>query len=118
MIAWGSLLLSLGGVFCIYLNKERNGYGHLQTSHSLLGASVLASCISLGMAGGVFLHPDFGFDKTNKTIRFAHKTASRLTLMLAWFTAFTGLYQMIPDSTVQLAIFTLPLFGFIPLVLM
>jgi hypothetical protein len=113
-----SLFLSLSGVFCIYLNKERNGYPHLQTSHSMLGTGVLLSCIGLGLAGGLFLHPDFGMDKTNKKIRFAHKTFSRIVLMISWFTAFSGLYEMMPNETIKLFAFAMPLFGLIPLVLM
>jgi hypothetical protein len=118
MMGSASLLLSCAGVYCIYLNKERNGFGHLKSQHSIAGAGVLCSCIGLGMAGGVVLHPDFGVDKTNKTIRFAHKTASRLVLILAWFTAFSGLQQMIPDRSLMLLPFGIPLLILIPFVLM
>jgi hypothetical protein len=118
MMGSGSLLLSCAGVYCIYLNKERNGYGHLKSQHSIAGVGVLCSCIALGMAGGVFLHPDFGVDKTNKTIRLGHKMASRIVLMLAWFTAFSGLQQMIPDKSLMLLPFGIPLLILVPFVLL
>jgi hypothetical protein len=118
MMGSGSVLLSCAGVYCIYLNKERNGYGHLKSQHSIAGVGVLCSCIALGMAGGVFLHPDFGVDKTNKTIRLGHKMASRIVLMLAWFTAFSGLQQMIPDKGLMLLPFGIPLLILAPFVLL
>ena len=79
--------------------------------------SIFVSCIIIGMAGGVFLHPDFGIDKTNKTIRFAHKMASRVLLMLAWFTACMGLQQLTND-VVTLAMYAAPLVILTPLVLL
>lgn len=118
MMAWGSVMLSFAGIYCIYLNKERNGYGHLKSQHSIAGAGVMCSCVALGMAGGVFLHPDFGVDNTNTTIRLGHKFASRIVLMLAWATAFSGLQQMIPDKLMLLLPFGIPLVVLIPFVLM
>jgi Eukaryotic cytochrome b561 len=110
-------MASFCGIYCIYRNKEMNGYPHLQSSHSWAGAGVLISCVGLGMAGSVFLHPDFGIDKTNKVIRLAHKFASRVTLMMAWFTAFYGLYQMVPGQTSTLCMYGLPLLALVPFVL-
>jgi hypothetical protein len=78
----------------------------------------MCSCIGLGLAGGVFLHPDFGVDKTNKTIRLVHKMASRIVLMLAWFTAFSGLQQMTPDNGLMWLPFGLPLLVLVPFVLL
>jgi hypothetical protein len=118
MMGSGSLVLSCAGVYCIYLNKERNGFGHLKSNHSIAGVGVLCSCIALGMAGGVFLHPDFGVDKTNKTIRLGHKMASRIVLMLAWFTAFSGLQQMMPGKELMLLPFGIPLLILVPFVLL
>jgi hypothetical protein len=93
------------------------GYGHLKTNHAIAGISVFLGCIMIGMAGGIFLHPDFGIDKTNKTIRFAHKMASRLLIMLAWFTAFMGLMQLTTD-TVTLTLYAAPLIVLTPLALL
>jgi drug/metabolite transporter (DMT)-like permease len=118
MLGWGSLFCSLGGCYCIYRNKELSGYAHLQSGHSWCGLGVMINCIGLGLAGGVFLHPDFGMDKTNKTIRAMHKWASRITLIAAWYTAFLGLQQMIPADSVTLAMYAVPLVALIPFTLM
>jgi hypothetical protein len=106
-----------GGLYAVYSHKEKLGYKHLQTPHAIAGTSIFVSCIMIGMAGGVFLHPDFGIDKTNKTIRFAHKMASRVLLMLAWFTACMGLQQLTND-VVTLAMYAAPLVILTPLVLL
>lgn len=95
-----------------------NGFPHLKSTHSLVGIGIFLMTFGLGMAGAVFLHPDFGVDKTNKTIRLAHKTASRLTLIAAWITAFLGLYQMVPNDSITLALYGLPLVALVPFVLM
>ena len=118
MLGWGSIMVSLAGCYCIYRNKELNGYDHAQSAHAWCGIGVMINCIGLGTAGGVFLHPDFGMDKTNKTIRTAHKWASRLTLLAAWYTAFLGLMQLIPDDAVKLAMYGIPLMALVPFTLM
>jgi len=117
MLAWAGILVSFAGLYCIYRNKEMNGYQHLQTAHSRIGAFVGLNCVGLGFVGGIVLHPDFGVDKTNKTIRLAHKTASRLVLIAAWMTAFLGLIELTQDA-VTLALFALPLALLVPFVLM
>lgn len=73
--------------------------------------------MGLGLVGGIVLHPDFGVDKTNKTIRFAHKMGARVTLALAWGAAFSGIYKMTQDTT-TLIMYGLPLLIFIPFTLM
>lgn len=112
-----SIVMNLAGLYCIFQNKERNGYQHLKSTHAQVGLGVVLVHISLGMAGGIFLHPDFGMDKTNKTIRLAHKACSRLVLMLSWFTAGYGVWQLTQDST-KVAIYGVPLIGLVPFVLM
>ena len=81
------------------------------------GISAAASSVGLGLVGSLVLHPDFGMDKTNKTIRFAHKTGARATLFLAWVAAFSGLYKMTQDA-MMLILFAGPLLVFVPFVLM
>lgn len=78
----------------------------------------MAMCFMLGAAGSIFLHPDFGFAKTDKTIRLAHKMGSRITLLMAWVTAFCGLLEVAPDNNPLLAAFGLPLLFMFPIVLM
>lgn len=117
LLGWSSIFTSFAGIYVIYRNKEMNGYGHLKTAHSQAGAAVVVTTVGLGLAGSIFLHPDFGVDKTNKTIRLAHKMVSRITLMIAWFTAFYGLMEMIPNEPKILAMYGFPLLILVPLVL-
>lgn len=70
--------------------------------------------LSLGLAGSIFLHPDFGIDKTNKLIRTAHKLASRATIAVAWITALGGLLQLGAEPIV-LALYAVPLLALAPL---
>jgi hypothetical protein len=107
----------MGGLYAIYHNKNLNERPHLTSYHSWAGIGVAASCLGLGLVGSLVLHPDFGMDKTNKTIRFAHKMGARATLGLAWFAALSGLYQMSPDTT-TLIMYGLPLMVFVPFTLM
>ena len=115
-MGWLSILISFAGIWFIYKNKENNGYAHLKTYHGWCGAAVMVSTVGLGLAGGIFLHPDFGVDKTNKTIRKAHKLASRATLALAWLTAIGGINQL-TDDTFMVLMYALPLLALIPFVL-
>lgn len=118
ILGWGSILCSLAGCYCIYRNKEINGFDHLKSSHAWFGVGVMINCVGLGMAGGIFLHPDFGVDKTNKTIRSLHMWASRITLIVAWITAFLGLNQLVPNDPTMLAMYGLPLVALVPFTLM
>jgi hypothetical protein len=79
----------------------------LKKGHSSLGAV---------MVGGIFLYPNFGFDKTNKTIRFDHKTMGRIILGSAWCMAFVGMYGMMQDA-LSLALFGLSLIVLAPFTL-
>ena len=106
-------MLSLGGLYAIYRNKNVWGKAHFTSSHGQAGLAIIISAIGAGMVGGVFLHPDFGIDKTNKTIRYAHKVFARGLLMAAWGTAFYGFYTMTQDPF-DLALFGLPLLVLAP----
>jgi Eukaryotic cytochrome b561 len=118
ILSWGSIIVSMTGLYCIYTNKERNGLPHLKSYHALFGVAVMASCFGLGMVGSIVLHPDFGVDKTNKVIRRAHKLGARATLLLGWVTAVYGFYQLAPSNYVGLVLYSLPLVGLAPLVLL
>jgi len=117
VLAWGSVILSLCGLYCIYKNKENNGYSHLKTAHSRFGLAVFVSCVGLGLVGSIVLHPDFGIDKANQTIRFWHKWGARCVLTMAWITSVLGLMQLTNDSYVLLS-FGIPLLVLFPFVLM
>lgn len=110
------VMLCLGGFYAIYSNKNMWGKAHFTTLHGKAGLALIVMSIGAGMVGGVFLHPDFGMDKTNKTIRFAHKTFSRCVMAGAWMTAFYGFYTM-TQNPVDLAIFGLPLLVLAPFTL-
>jgi hypothetical protein len=110
------VLLSLGGFFAIYRSKNLYGKEHFTSTHGKAGLAVIVASIGAGLVGGIFLHPDFGSDKTNKTLRFAHKTFARCVLASAWTTAFYGFYTM-TKNPVELAIFGLPLLVLAPFTL-
>ena len=107
------VMLSLGGLYAIYRNKEMWGKAHFTSTHGQAGLAIILLSVGAGMVGGVFLHPDFGMDKTNKTIRYAHKVFARGVLMAAWGTAFYGFSTMTSDP-IQLAMFGLPLLVLAP----
>ena len=69
MISSAGTFMVFGGLYVIYQHKESIGKDHVTTTHAIFGIVTVACCVMAMMAGGVFLHPDFGFDKTNKTIR-------------------------------------------------
>lgn len=107
----------IAGLYVVYNHKNLNGRDHLATAHSRAGMGVIVSCIGAGMAGGVFLHPDFGVDKTNQQIRGIHKWFARTALIAAWFTAFLGMTQLTQDEMI-LALYGVPLILLVPFVLM
>lgn len=89
----------------------------LKTYHAWTGLFVFVNMIALGIVGGAVLHPDFGIDKTNGTIRKLHKLTSRFIIALSWLTAISGLYQLTQSLTI-LCIYIVPLLFFVPLTLM
>jgi hypothetical protein len=78
------------GWYVIYSNKEMYGKPHGVTPHSKIGFLAMILYISFGLAGMIFLNPDFGIQKTNKTIRFFHKWGGRAATAVAWFACVTG----------------------------
>ena len=97
------------------------GRRHLLTVHALAGAAVFCGMVGAALVGAIFLHPDTGLDKTNQTLRFAHKTFSRAVLVAAWMTATYGLYQLVPpnpEGTLKWVMFAAPLVCLVPYVLL
>jgi hypothetical protein len=78
----------------------------------------MVGCTMAGIAGGLFLHPDFGIDNQNGTIRKAHKYMSRALLLLAWTATLSGLKTLIGDDLSSLVIFAGPLVVAAPFTLM
>lgn len=110
MIAWAGLLSSYAGFYVIYQNKISMGKDHYTTLHGKAGLAALVGSTMLGMAGGVFLHPDFGVDKQNGLIRTGHKLASRGMLAVAWMATLSGLQTLIGEDDVKgLVFFAAPL---------
>ena len=70
ILASSGLIMAFGGLYVIYRNKELMGKEHITSTHAIFGIITMAGCVMAAMAGGIFLHPDFGVDKTNKTIRY------------------------------------------------
>eukprot|EP00527_Entomoneis_sp_CCMP2396_P009473 CAMPEP_0198139248 /NCGR_PEP_ID=MMETSP1443-20131203/2599_1 /TAXON_ID=186043 /ORGANISM="Entomoneis sp., Strain CCMP2396" /LENGTH=199 /DNA_ID=CAMNT_0043801329 /DNA_START=67 /DNA_END=666 /DNA_ORIENTATION=- len=115
---WLGIMCMGAGYYIIWKNKENNGAPHLTTNHGLVGMFVLLSMVGIGMMGGVLLHPDFGLDKQNPTIRTVHKYAGRVLLTTAWFTTILGLYTLIPNDYIKLMAYAAPLVCMLPYSLM
>lgn len=94
MMSGAATAISMFGWFVIYSNKEMNKRPHLTTIHGKLGVFVLLASLGVGAAGGIFLHPDFGLLKTNKSIRFVHKWAGRLILTAGWACSVLGNFNI------------------------
>eukprot|EP00578_Thalassiosira_sp_NH16_P008209 CAMPEP_0181111252 /NCGR_PEP_ID=MMETSP1071-20121207/19171_1 /TAXON_ID=35127 /ORGANISM="Thalassiosira sp., Strain NH16" /LENGTH=192 /DNA_ID=CAMNT_0023195123 /DNA_START=47 /DNA_END=625 /DNA_ORIENTATION=+ len=109
IMAWFGMLLAGCGLYVIYQNKENMGKAHFTTFHAKVGLTAFSGCILPGVAGAVFLHPDFGIDKQNKIYRSVHKYASRALLLLAWTATISGLKTLIGDDIQTLIIFAAPL---------
>ncbi|KAL3809712.1 hypothetical protein ACHAXA_009406 [Cyclostephanos tholiformis] len=118
MMAWAGMMLAGGGLYVIYKHKNVVGKDHFTTLHSWAGLAAFGGCISAGLAGGVFLHPDFGVDKQNKLIRSVHKYLSRVLLMLAWMATISGLKTLVGDDIKTLVLFAAPLVVAAPFTLM
>jgi hypothetical protein len=111
------VLLTLGGLYAIYHQKNLYEKPHFTSYHGQAGIGLIVSAVGAGIIGGVVLHPDFGVDKTNQTIRYAHKTFARIVLGGAWATAVLGMYTMTQDP-IELAIVGVPLLLLAPFTLM
>jgi predicted DNA repair protein MutK len=100
-------------MYVIYTNKERMKKHHLQTLHAMTGFVLMISFIIVGMVGGIVLHPDFGYNNTNPSIRFAHKVGARIIIVAAWVNALLGLQKMGVENHV-LFMFGVPLLFLLP----
>mmetsp|Transcript_17039 Transcript_17039/g.39031 ORF Transcript_17039/g.39031 Transcript_17039/m.39031 type:complete len:205 (+) Transcript_17039:115-729(+) len=108
IMASAGLLLASGGFYVIYQNKINMGKDHFTTLHGKAGLTAFAGLSLPAVAGAVFLHPDFGIDKSNKLYRKVHKVVSRVLLLLAWGATISGFKTLIGDDYVTLAIFAAP----------
>ena len=109
-------ILALGGFYAIYKNKNLWDRPHFTSLHGKMGLALLVMTFGPMVAGGVFLHPDWGLDKTNKLYRRVHKQFARVIMGSAWMTATYGFYTMSKDP-VEVLIFAGPLVAMAPFVL-
>eukprot|EP00934_Nitzschia_sp_Nitz4_P005246 Nitzschia sp. Nitz4//scaffold65_size103378//64351//65120//NITZ4_004472-RA/size103378-snap-gene-0.14-mRNA-1//-1//CDS//3329556258//5236//frame0 len=116
MLANLGVMLSLGGLYAIYHNKNLWNKPHFTSPHGKMGVAVVVGGLGAGLVGAVMLHPDFGMDKTNKTIRMAHKLFSRTVMGLSWVVACSGVIHMTEDPVERL-LFGVPLLLVAPLTL-
>jgi hypothetical protein len=108
--------LACVGMYIIYRNKDIHGKPHFTSTHAWMGIATMICAFLPAMFGVVFLHPDFGLDKTNKDYRFAHKWFSRTAIVGAYVTGYWGLSKMTQDPMV-LATYALPLMILTPFTL-
>lgn len=111
------LLTSFAGLYVIYENKERMGKEHITTTHALCGIITISLAVMPALAGAIFLHPDFGIDKTNQLYRKVHKWFARIVIASAWTTCVFGLMQLTSDLKI-LSIFAVPLAILAPMTLL
>lgn len=111
------LMSALGGLYVIWKNKELHGKEHITTLHAWMGIVTIVSAFGPSIVGAVFLHPDFGIDKTNQQFRFAHKWFGRLVISSAYITGYLGLRHMTSDIWVLLT-YAVPLLVLGPMALL
>jgi len=117
MLASFGYLLALGGLAAIYHNKNLWNKEHFTSYHGKIGIAVMACMTAPLLAGAIALHPDFGIDKTNKTIRKAHKLFSRFLMAIAWGNSLYGLYGMRKQHPQELLLYGVPLLLLMPMTL-
>lgn len=96
-ILFMAFLFMAFGYYVIYSNKEMMGKDHLVSTHAQFGLAVFIGFILATLSGFFGLHPTYGNFKRNKNLRFLHKWASRVVILLSWYVCFTG-YQKIESN--------------------
>lgn len=95
----GATALGLFGGYVIYSNKEMYHKPHYTTNHGKFGLLVILVYVSLGVAGAIFLHPDFGIMKSNQVIRKFHRYAGLIFTAGAWLCCCSGKFKNISQDT-------------------
>jgi hypothetical protein len=108
---------ALFGWYVIYTTKEMFGKPHVTTTHAQLGVAVCLAYIGMSLFAGPALNPDWGYFKTDKTIRFCHKWSGRVFTALAWVCCVYGFNTMETRLEYQLC-FAIPLLVFSVFVLL
>eukprot|EP00927_Polykrikos_kofoidii_P067875 TRINITY_DN63309_c0_g1_i1.p1 TRINITY_DN63309_c0_g1~~TRINITY_DN63309_c0_g1_i1.p1 ORF type:complete len:194 (+),score=25.43 TRINITY_DN63309_c0_g1_i1:70-651(+) len=104
------LAIALFGWYVIWSNKEMASKPHLTSWHSWVGFFALVSWIVLAVVGLLGLHPDFGFLRTHKRLRLAHKWGGRVAGLASWLACWMGFAKMNPNPIHQF-LFAAPLLG-------
>lgn len=99
------------GWYVIHSNKDMFKKAHLLTTHGQLGAAVVVCYIAIGIFGAFALNPDWGFLRTNNTVRLAHKIGGRVLTALSWLSCVLG-YRTMDQSPESSSLIILPLLVF------
>lgn len=116
LLAMLGAIFACGGLYAIYHNKNLYERPHFTSYHGKIGLLLVISSVAVGLIGAIFLHPDFGMDKTNQKIRRIHKMCARVMLASAWALAFQGVTKVSNDP-VTLTCYGLPLLLLAPFTL-
>jgi hypothetical protein len=108
MMMSAATALALFGGYVIYSNKEMFGRPHFMTPHGKFGAILILAYVGLGLAGAIFLHPDFGIMNKNQTIRQFHKYAGLLVTAGSWLCCCSG-FATLHQTPIERALFSIPL---------
>ena len=106
-----STLLTIGSLYVIYTNKAKYNKPHFTSWHGLVGIIDLGIFYVVQYVGFLGLHPDFGFLRTNKTVRFLHKWAGKAALTIGLFSMIMGFRQLERSLIIQV-LFSIPLLFF------
>lgn len=109
-----STLAASFAFYVIYSNKNTYNKPHFTSTHGQSGLAIMISYWSLAMVGFLGLHPDFGFMRTNKTVRMVHKRFGQVVSVSAWLSCIFQFMKMVPSVFTQiLLVAPLAVFGII-----
>lgn len=104
-----AMVLAAFGWYVIYSNKQLLGKPHLTSWHAAIGLVALVAYAALFVVGLLGLHPDIGFKKTDRFLRWTHKWGGRLAVGVGWISAVVGFNNMHFDQPLHKLLFALPL---------
>jgi len=100
--------------YVIYSNKNTYKKQHFTTLHGQGGLAIMIAYLGLALVGFIGLNPDWGFMRTNKTIRAVHKRTGQVVSVSAWLSCIFQFMKMVPSVWVQiLLVLPLAVFGVI-----
>jgi hypothetical protein len=111
IIMFIATLFTAASFYVIWSNKNMYNKKHFTSTHSIAGLVGLVFFYVVQSVGFLGLHPDFGFLRTNKNVRFAHKWAGKAAIVLGLVSLVFGFTKM-DKSLVNQIIFSAPLLVF------